>query len=327
MTNKLTIASLSKFITGKWFIFVLCALIFLFFSIASPAVTTVDNIRNILVDASITAIAAAGMTFAITLGGFDLSVGSVLALTTCVIATLIPTMGIFGAITVAFLVAATVGLINGLIITKLKIQTFVATLATQIIIQGLALIYTKGSFVSILRYTDMKVFSASRILGIPLPILIAILVYIICSFLYKKTKFGIYLRAAGSNEKAARLSAIPVTKITIIVFMITAVTAAISGLITVSQILTGGAVYGSDFALSVITVVILGGTSLKGGSGFLPGTLIASIMISVIENGLTILGYSDDIQRLVVGLILILSLTMKTFMAPLAKKKEAGNEK
>lgn len=327
MINKLNINSLSRFITGRWFIFVLCALIFLFFSIASPAVSTVGNIRNILVNASITAIAAAGMTFAITLGGFDLSIGSVLALTTCVIAKLVPTVGIFSAITIAFLVAALVGLVNGLIITKLKIQTFVATLATQIIIQGIALIYTKGSFVSILRYTDMKVFSASRVFGIPLPILITIFVYLICAFAYNKLKFGIFLRAAGSNEKAARLSAIPVTKITIIVFMITAVTAAISGLITVSQILTGGAVYGSDFALSVITVVILGGTSLKGGSGFLTGTLLASIMISVIENGLTIFGYSDDIQRLVIGLILILSLTIKTFMTPLATKKEVNNEK
>lgn len=322
MSGRLNINSLSRFITGKWFIFVLCALIFLFFSTVSPAVGTVGNIRNILVDASITAIAGAGMTFAITLGGFDLSVGSVLALTTCIIAKLVPSLGIFGAITVAFMIAVMVGFVNGIIITKLKIQTFVATLATQIIIQGIALIYTRGVFVSILKYTDMKVFSAARVLGIPLPVLIAILVYLVCIFLYEKCKFGIYLRAAGSNEKAARLSAIPVTKITIVVFMITASTAAISGLITVSQILTGGAVYGSDFALSAITVVILGGTSLKGGSGFLAGTLIASIMISVIENGLTILGYSDDIQRLIVGLILISSLTIKTFMAPLAVKKE-----
>jgi ribose/xylose/arabinose/galactoside ABC-type transport system permease subunit len=323
MSGKLNVNSVSKFITGKWFIFVLCALIFIFFSIVSPAVCTVDNIRNILVSTSITAIAGAGMTFAITLGGFDLSVGSVLALTTCVIAELVPTMGILGAITVAFAIAALVGLVNGLIITKLKIQTFVATLATQIIIQGIALIYTKGVSVPIFRYTDMKVFSAARVLGIPLPVLIAVLVYIICAFLYQECKFGIYLRAAGSNEKAARLSAIPVMKITIVVFIMTAVTAAVSGLITVSQILTGGAVYGSDFAISAITVVVLGGTSLKGGSGFLAGTLIATIMISVIENGLTILGYSDDTQRLIIGLILIASLTIRTFMAPLASKKGA----
>jgi ribose transport system permease protein len=323
MSGKLDINSVSKFITGKWFIFVLCALIFIFFSVISPAVCTVDNIRNILVDTSITAIAGAGMTFAITLGGFDLSVGSVLALSTCVIAKLVPITGILGAITGAFGIAALVGLVNGLIITKLKVQTFVATLATQIIIQGIALIYTKGVSVSILRYTDMKVFSAARVLGIPLPVLITVLVYIICAFLYQERKFGIYLRAAGSNEKGARLSAIPVTKITIVVFIITAITAAVSGLITVSQILTGGAVYGSDFALSAITVVVLGGTSLKGGSGFLAGTLIASIMISVIENGLTILGYSSDTQRLIIGLILIASLTIRTFMAPLASKKGA----
>ena len=323
MSGKAGFNSVSKFVTGKWFIFVLCALIFIFFSIISPAVATVDNIRNILVSTSITAIAGAGMTFAITLGGFDLSVGAVLALTTCVIAKSVPAVGIPGAIMVAFAIAALVGLVNGLIITKLRIQTFVATLATQIIIQGIALIYTKGISISIFGYTDIKVFSAARVLGIPLPVLIAVLVYIICAFLYQQCKFGIYLRAAAPNQKAARLSAIPVTTITVVVFIITAITAAVSGLITVSQILTGGAVYGSDFALSAITVVVLGGTSLKGGSGFLAGTLIASIMISVIENGLTILGYSSDTQRLIIGLILIASLTLRTFLAPRASKKGA----
>jgi ribose transport system permease protein len=326
MSNNFSFKALGKILMGKWFIFILCALVFIIFATIAPAVISFNNVLNILVDASIIAIAGAGMTFAITLGGFDLSVGSVLALTTCVIAKMIPVVGIFWAIIIAFAVAVFIGFINGLIITKLKIQTFVATLATQIIIQGIALIYTGGVFVSILRYTQMKFFSSARILGIPLPIIITIIIYILSSFLYRETKFGVFLRASGSNEKAAYLSAISVSKITILVFMITALTAAISGLITVSQILTGGAIYGSDFALSAITVVVLGGTNLSGGSGFLGGTLVASIMISVIENGLTILGYSDDIQRLTIGLILIVALTIKTILIPYFSEKGSSRE-
>lgn len=316
----MNIRKLSRFITGKYFIFVFCALVFAVFAMLTPVLVSQDNLRNVLVNASLTAISGCGMTFAITLGGFDLSVGSVMALSTCVMAKMIPHIGIAPSIALALLIAAFVGMVNGLIITKLRIQTFVATLATQVIIKGIGLIYTGGLSVSIFQYTDFKFFSAARLLGIPLPVVITAVVFVLCQFFYSYSKFGIYLRAAGSNIKAARLSAVPVDKVMIASFVITAVTACISGIITLSQVLTTTASIGSSFALNAITVVVLGGTSLSGGSGFLAGTLVASIMISIIENGLTLLGYSDDIQRLVIGLILIASLAMKTFLTPLARK-------
>jgi len=324
MKHKLNMHSVSSFITGKYFIFVLFILVFALFAILAPALCTSDSIRNILVNASLTAISGCGMTFAITLGGFDLSVGSIMALSTCVIAKLVPVIGIPAAILLAFAVSAVVGLLNGLIITKLKIQTFVATLATQVIIKGLALIYTGGLSVSIFSYTQLKLFSSARFLGIPLPVLITVVVYLVCQFLYNRCKFGVYLRAAGSNEKAARLSAVPVERITICAFIITALTSCLSGVITVSQVLTANASTGGSFALNAITVVVLGGTSLSGGSGFLGGSVVAAILISIIENGLTLLGYSDDIQRLVIGCILIASLTLKTFMSPLSRKEEVA---
>ena len=323
MKNKINVYSVSRFVTGKYFIFVLFAVVFAFFAMLAPALCTPDSLRNVLVSASLTAISGCGMTFAITLGGFDLSVGSIMALSTCVIAALIPTAGIPLAILSAFAVSILAGVINGLIITKLRIQTFVATLATQVIIKGLGLIYTGGLSVSVFGYTQMKVFSNARILGVPLPVILTAAVFLICQFLYSRCKFGVYLRASGSNEKAARLSAVPVERITVCAFVMTAVTACMSGVITVSQVLTANASTGGSFALNAITVVVLGGTSLSGGSGFLGGTVIAAILISIIENGLTLLGYSDDIQRLVIGLILIASLTVKAFMAPFAGKEAA----
>lgn len=312
------------FITGKYFIFVLFILVFALFVILAPAICTTDSIRNILVNASLTAISGCGMTFAITLGGFDLSVGSIMALSTCIIAKMVPTIGIPGAILIAFMVSALIGIVNGLIITKLRIQTFVATLATQVIIKGIALIYTGGLSVSIFNFTQFKLFSSARVMGIPLPVIITLAVFLLCQFLYSRCKFGVYLRASGSNEKAARLSAVPVEGITICAFLITALSACLSGVITVSQVLTANASTGGSFALNAITVVVLGGTSLSGGSGFLGGSVIAAILISIIENGLTLLGYSDDIQRLVIGLVLIISLTAKTFISPLSRKEGAA---
>jgi ribose/xylose/arabinose/galactoside ABC-type transport system permease subunit len=322
MNNKINARSVRGFITGKYFIFVLLVFVFVFFAMLAPAISKTESIRNILVNASLTAISGCGMTFAITLGGFDLSVGSIMALSTCIIAKMIPTIGIPAAILLAFAVASLIGVVNGLIITKLKIQTFVATLATQVIIKGVALIYTGGLSVSVFGFTQMKAFSSARVFGIPLPVIIMMIVFLVSQFLYSRCKFGVYLRAAGSNEKAARLSAVPVDRIIIWAFVLTAATACLAGVITVSQVLTASASTGSTFALSAITVVVLGGTSLSGGSGFLGGTVVAAIMISIIENGLTLLGYSDDIQRLVIGAILIVSLTIKIFMSPSRKKGE-----
>lgn len=324
MKDKINTRSLRGFVTGKYFIFVLTFFVFALFAIIVPAICTTESIRNILVNASLTAIAGCGMTFAITLGGFDLSVGSIMALSTCIIAKMIPAIGIPAAILFSFVVAALVGMINGLIITKFKIQTFVATLATQVIIRGIALIYTGGLSISVFNYTQLKTFSSARIMGIPLPVIIAAVVFLAFQFLYSYSRLGVYLRASGSNEKAARLSAVPVDKVTILVFVITAITACLAGVITVSQVLTANASTGSTFALNAITVVVLGGTDLSGGSGFLGGSVVAAIMISVIENGLTLLGYSDDIQRLVIGMVLIISLTVKTFMSPLSKKEEVA---
>ena len=305
MKQRINARSVSRFITGKYFIFVLCAVVFALFAALAPTICSSQSIRNILVSASLTAISGCGMTFAITLGGFDLSVGAMMALSTCVMAKLIPSVGIPLAILIAFGVAVVVGLLNGLIITKLKIQTFVATLAMQIIIEGVALIYTGGLSASVFQYRDMQVFATGSLLGIPLPVIITAVVFLICQFLYSRCKFGIYLRAAGSNEKAARLSAVPVEKITIAAFIITAVTACLSGLLTLSQVLTTSASIGSSFSLNAITVVVLGGTSLDGGEGSVFGMLIGALIVGFIANGLNLMGVYSFYQEIVKGVVLV----------------------
>ena len=291
-----------------------------FFAISTTEILKFSNIINILIQSSIVAIAGAGMTFAITTGGFDLSVGSVLALTTCVMGRLIPIYGVATTTLISIIVAMVIGFLNGIIITKLKIQTFVATLATLIIIQGIALIYTRGEFVPLFAYTETKVFSSGVILGIPVPIVMTVLVYGLLYMIYKFTPLGVYIRGIGSNESAARFSGIAVDRVIIIVFILTAVTASLSGIITVSQLLTGAAVYGGTFPLEVITVTILGGTSLSGGKGYLWGTLMASIMIGIIKSGLNLMGFSGWVQKFAIGLILLIALSIGGIRTIMAEK-------
>jgi ribose transport system permease protein len=294
----------------KMGIIVMSAVTLLIFAILTPTILSVANIINLLAQTSMVAIAAAGMTFAITGGGFDLSIGSILAITTCILGKTIPVTGLWGALGIAIVVGAILGAINGLIITKFKIQTFVATLATMIIYRGLALIYTQGRDASLFSFLSIKVFSGGDLFFIPVPILMMAIVFSLCYILYKFTPFGLYVRSIGSNEVASRISGIKVDMTIIWIFVMTAVTTVLSGTILTSQLLTGNGRLGSTFALEVITATILGGTSLTGGRGNVWGTLMAAIMLAIIKNGLNLLGVPDFYQRLATGIILILALSI-----------------
>lgn len=309
-------------IWDKFGIYILASVTFVIFTILTPLIASPANIINLLSQTSMVAIAAVGMTFAITAGGFDLSIGSILSITTCVVCTNIPLMGLWPSIGVALVVAAILGIINGLIITKLKIQTFVATLATMIIYRGLALIYTKGQDALIYKYLDIKVFSSGRILFLPVPVVIMLVTTLIGWILYKFTSFGVYTRSIGSNIDAARNSGIKVDKNLIIVFMMTSIGAAIAGIILSSQLLTGNGRLGAGFELEVITAVILGGTALSGGRGNIWGTLVAAIMLALIKNGLNLLGVPDFYQRLATGIILIIALAINGFNERMKLKEE-----
>lgn len=291
-------------------IFIISALTLTVFAILTPTILSMANIINLLSQTSLIAIAAIGMTFAITEGGFDLSVGSILALTTCVLGKTIPEVGLWGAIGIVMIMGVILGAINGLIITKFKIQTFVATLATMIIFQGLALIYTQGRDASLFSYLDIKVFTSGEIVHLPVPIIMMVVVSVIGYILYKYTPFGLYVRSIGSNETASRISGIRVDRTIIYVFIMTSVTAVISGILQTSQLLTGNARLGSTFALDAITATILGGTSLSGGRGNIWGTLMAAIVLAMTKNGLNLLGVPDFYQRLSTGLFLILALSI-----------------
>ena len=302
-------------------IYALTFITFLVFAILNQNILTGANVTNILVQSSMVAIAAAGMTFAITAGGFDLSVGSTLAITTCILGKTIPQLGLWTSVLLALVVGIVFGAFNGIIITKFKIQTFVATLATMVIYRGLSLIYTNGRDATLMNYREIKVFSGGEILSIPVPIIMIALVFCLAFILYKYTPFGVFVRSIGSNEIAARISGIKVDRVMIGVFIITAVTATFSGIIQTSQLLTGNGRMGKGFELDVITATILGGTSLSGGKGNIWGALSGAIMLAIIKNGLNLVGVSENYQKLVTGLVLILALSISGIKEILSKQE------
>jgi len=297
-------------------ILAILALTFLVFSILTPNMLTAGTLLTILCRSAIVAIPAMGMTFAICSGGFDLSVGSVVGLSTCVWAGTLPVFGIVPATLMTIAAGAACGLFNGLAITKLKIATFVATLSMSFIIRSIALVATDGSKQMISRTDnpEAKFFSQNyEIFGQQLQLMqlmMMILIYVLGYFLYRYSRFGVYSRSIGSHEPSARTSGLPVDRTLISVFMLTGMTASCSALITSSQLMQGAATLGVGFELEVITATILGGTSLAGGKGNIWGSMTAAIMLALIRNGLNLLGLSEEYQRLAIGLILLIALAI-----------------
>jgi ribose/xylose/arabinose/galactoside ABC-type transport system permease subunit len=257
-----------------------------------------------------------GMTFAICSGGFDLSVGSIVGLSTCVWAGALPVYGIVIASLLTLAAGAVCGVLNGLAITKLKIATFVATLSMSFIIHSIALVVTNGSKQMISRTENLeaKFFSQNyTIFGQQLQLvqlLMMVLIFVVGYLVYRYTRFGVYTRSIGSHEPSARTSGLPVDRTLIFVFMLTGVTASVSAMITSSQLMQGGATLGVGFELEVITATILGGTSLLGGKGNIWGSMTAAIMLALTRAGLNLLGLSDEYQRLSIGVILLFALVI-----------------
>lgn len=313
---------MSKRMDYFWFywerygIFAILAAALVIFSFLNPLTLSMNNLLTVLSRSAIIGIAACGMTFAICSGGFDLSVGAILSLSTCVWAANLPNIGIVAATALTIVIGGFCGALNGLAITKLKIQTFVATLAMSMIIKGTALVYTAGSKQMLNRTTnpEAKFFSQNvTVFGLQLqlaPLLMMLLIFLTGYLVYRFTRYGVYVRSIGSNENAARTSGIPVDRTLIIVFIVTGVTASLSGLIRASQLMQGAAVLGDGFELDVITATILGGTSLAGGKGNIWGSLIGAVLLALIRNGLNMIGLSDEYQRLAIGAILLLALAV-----------------
>ena len=285
-------------------------LIVVIISIMSPNFLTTDNIFNVLRQVSISALIAFGMTFVILTGGIDLSVGSTLALTGAVAASLLAGgTDPFIAMGVALMLGLILGAINGVIIAKGKVAPFIATLATMTIYRGLTLVYTDGKPISGLGdHLSFQMFGKGYFLGIPVPVVTMLIAFFVLYFILRKTTFGRRVYAIGGNAEASRLSGINVDRTTIAVYALTGMLAAMAALILTSRLNSAQPTAGQSYELDAIAAVVLGGTSLTGGRGWIVGTLIGALIIGVLNNGLNLIGVSSFFQQVVKGLVILFAV-------------------
>jgi ribose/xylose/arabinose/galactoside ABC-type transport system permease subunit len=293
-------------------VFVLLAIVVTTASIVAPGFFTYTNLTNTLIAASITAVTGLGMTFAIAMGGFDLSVGSVQVLTAIVVASLLSVVGPALAILGAVLTGLAIGLLNGVLISKLRLPAFVVTFGMMSVIRGVALLVTQGQSVMITKHVEFGLLNNGKILWLPVPFFIMAIVFAILSILLKNTAFGRHACAIGGNRAAAIVSGVNIDRVTIAVFGLVGVTAAISGVMLASQLMIVDATLGTGFELQAITISVLGGTSLSGGHGNLIGTVFAAILLATIASALNILKVISFYQYLAMGALLIFALAIDT---------------
>ncbi|UUZ83568.1 ribose ABC transporter permease [Paenibacillus sp. P26] len=285
-------------------------LIIVILSIISSDFLTVPNIFNVLRQVSINALIAFGMTFVILTGGIDLSVGAVLALTSAFTAGMLASGTNTGlAVLVGLLCGAVFGAVNGPLVTKGKVAPFIATLATMTLYRGFTLVYTQGKPVTGLN-ESFGFIGKGYFFEIPMPIVWMILTFIILYIVLKYTTFGRRVFALGSNEEATWLSGINTSGVKVLVYSISGLLAAFSGIILTSRLNSARPTAGTSFELDAIAAVVLGGTSLSGGRGWLVGTLIGAMIIGVLDNGLNLLNVSSFYQLVVKGAVILVAVLM-----------------
>ena len=275
---------------------------------------TVKNLFNVLRQNSTNLLLSCGMTMVIILGGIDLSVGSVIALSGVIAAGCVSRYNL--PIGIAFLIGIIIGVIfglfNGFVISKTTIPAFIVTLATMNIARGLAGVYTGGSPVRVVSQ-QWQFLGAGYIGGVPVPVIIMIIVFIISLLILNKTKLGRHIYAVGGNVKAAEFSGISVQKVKFLVYTFSGLMAGMAGIILASRMYSGQPTAGEGAEMDAIAAVVVGGTSMAGGSGKLGGTLIGALIIGVLNNGLNLMNVNSFWQTVVKGVVILLAVMLDFF--------------
>ncbi len=309
---------------GEYGAFIALVLLVLIISFVSPEFRTTGNFLNLLRQASFNGLIAFGMTCVILSDGIDLSVGSTFALSAIVCAELI----IHGvpagfAILISLIVGTLLGAISGILVTKGRLQPFIATLIAMTAYRGLALIITDGKPISRLAANISSssgaflfkvlgkgnlVLGPGNMISIPIPAIILILLLLLFYFVLHHTTFGRRIYATGSNAKCAQLVGVNITKIKIAVYSISGLMSALAGLIMISRVDSAQPTLGSGYELDAIAAVALGGTSMSGGRGKIVGTLAGVLIIAVLNNGLNILGVSTYYQEVIKAVVILIAV-------------------
>jgi ribose/xylose/arabinose/galactoside ABC-type transport system permease subunit len=303
----------SRKIASQYRIALVVIVVAVVLSLVAKNFLRIENILNVFTNASVVAVVGLGMTLAIAAGMFDLSVGATAALAACVTFSLIPTYGVAIGIVAGIITGAIVGWINGLIITELRVPAFIGTMSMLAIVRGITLIYTDGKDLYLFGRPDYKILTAGRVYGLPMPVVLTIVILILLTLMLNYTRFGRYILAIGSNLAASKRSGLRTSRVIWGIFAIVGATAALSGLITSAQVLTANGRLNTGLELSAIAVVVVGGTPLTGGRASLVGTLLGSLLVAMINNGLNLLNVPIFFQQLTVGILLLVALALSVW--------------
>lgn len=281
----------------------------------SPNFFTTNNWANILRQTSVTAIAATGMTLVIVTGGIDLSIGSTLAFSAVILGSSMLGLGSMPiAILLCLLTGTIIGLLNGVLIAKLKLPPFIVTLGMMSVARGGALVFSGGVSYS-LRDPVFRQIGDGAVLGIPIPAIILLVIALGTHVFLTKTKVGYYIFALGGNEEASRLSGINVQKIKVLVYGFAGFAAALAAVVISARLGSGQPIGGNLLELDAIAAVVIGGTSLSGGVGTVLGSIIGAVIMTVIKNGLNLLNVNPFWQQIAVGLAVITAVAIDKIVA------------
>jgi len=308
--------------------FVALAVIFVVFSFLAPdSFPTVTNVLMMCQQVSVYALIALGMLLVVMDGGIDLSVGSTLGLSGMVAGLALQGIPIGGVVlyppvwvvvVLALATGAVVGLLNGVLVARLSVAPFVATLGTQYMVRGIAELTTNGLTVNNLNgdpslgNTGFEWLGFNRIADIYIGIWFMVLIAIITSLLLNRSVYGRWLYAQGGNRRAAELSGVPVRSVTIRTYVLSGLFAALAGVMLTSQLTAAGPTQGTSYELTAIAAVVIGGASLMGGTGNVRGTLVGAFVIGFLAAGLTIIGISSYVQTVFTGAVIILAVLMNS---------------
>ncbi|RVD58458.1 ABC transporter permease [Mesorhizobium sp. M7A.F.Ca.ET.027.03.2.1] len=307
--------------------FIALIAVLIFFSLAAPNFLSTANLILMSKHVALNAFLAMGMTFVIITGGIDLSVGSIVGLCGMVAGYLVLNgidlqigytiyFNVFEIALITLAVGILIGAVNGLLITRLNVAPFIATLGVLYVARGLALLSSDGrTFPNLvgkpeLGTTGFGFLGAGRLLGLPVAIWILIVVALGAAYLAKYTPLGRHIFAVGGNERASRISGVRVNMVKMFVYMFSGFCAAIVGLIISSELMASHPATGESFELNAIAAAVLGGTSMSGGRGTIGGTIVGAFVIGILSDGLVMMGVSSFWQMVIKGLVIIVAVVV-----------------
>ena len=305
---------------GKYGIFVIFAVIFVIASVAVPGFFSSYNIRNVLLSIACTTVLAFGATFVIILGHINIAYGSEIAFIGCIACMVdVATGSVWLAIAVALVIGLVLGAVTGFIITKFSIPAFIMTLALTEAARGGAVLVTGGNTVSGIS-SGFTAMGQGYVGPIPIAIIILLICFAVMWVILNKTPYGRYIYAVGGNSKAAEASGINPNKVVFKAYLLDGLLVGVGSLLLMGRLNSGVPGAGLSYEMDAITAVVVGGSSMSGGSGTLFGTLIGAIIVGIINNVQTLLGVDSNIQRIVKGVIIVAAVIIDVVTKNSAKK-------